>query len=513
MSRHGHRHRSAHSLKYAAGVGAPVPPHQRPLRPIEWAVLAHLVIFLLAITWGFGGAAEWLRPHFTWLGGIGVLIMLTAAQDREARQAGWLRPLQWLWPLAAFNVFVLVGCLNPSFTPAKFGSETLFVNSGGKPWLPSSARPGIGLETLALFDGIWISCLNLALVVRQRRVIRGLLIIAGANALALAVFGTLQHFAQAKGLYFDLVKSPQIHFFASFVYHNHWGAFAVLMLAAVLGLVWHYGRRRETRDVMHSPVLTGLVAAFFIAASVPLSTSRSCSILVLLLVGGTILHWLGRQIGQRRQFRESIAPPLVGVLAAVVIGAAGIWFVARDSIILRTEKTREQVEEMRAKGTVGDRVTLYRDTWHMARDKLWFGWGMGSYPHVFTLYNTKVSRADRLPVFFADAHSDWLQALAEHGVVGSVLLGLSALVPLRRLRLQHVFSPVPTYLFAGCLLILLYAWIEFPFGNPAVVFCWWLGFFCAVHYARLYSRDGVASPRTAASPASHPPLNPGPRSA
>lgn len=504
MSHDGHGRRSEHAHKYAPGVGARVPPNQRPLRPLEWAVLSHLALFLVAITWGFGGAAEWLRPHFIWLGGIGVLIMLTAVQDREARQAGWLRPLHWLWPLAAFNAFVLIGCLNPSFSTAKFGSETMFLNSGGRPWLPSSAQPGIGLQTLALFDVTWISCFNLALVVRQRRAIRGLLIVAGANAFALAVFGTLQNFSHAKGLYFDLVKTRQIYFFASFVYHNHWGAFAVLMLAALLGLVWHYARRKEARDLLHSPALTGLVAAFFVAASVPLSTSRSCSIMVLILAGAAALHWFARLVGKRRQFRESIAPPILGAIAAIAIGVAGIWFVARDSILMRVAKTREQIEEMRAQDTLGDRATLYRDTWHMARDKIWFGWGMASYPRVFTLYNNKESRADRLPVYFEDAHSDWLQALAEHGIVGSALLGLCALWPLRRLHARHLASPVPAYLLGGCALILLYAWVEFPFGNPAVVYSWWLAFFAAVSYARLYDREAPSSAKPAGVPLARP---------
>ena len=51
---------------------------------------------------------------------------------------------------------------------------------------------------------------------------------------------------------------------------------------------------------------------------------------------------------------------------------------------------------------------------------------------------------------------------------------------------------MPTYLLAGCALILLYAWVEFPFGNIAVVLVWWLSFFSAVHYARLYDREASA---------------------
>ena len=37
----------------------------------------------------------------------------------------------------------------------------------------------------------------------------------------------------------------------------------------------------------------------------------------------------------------------------------------------------------------------------------------------------------------------------------------------------------------GCLLVLIYAVIEFPFGSPAIVYLWWLCFFVAVRYRQL----------------------------
>ncbi len=489
------------ALKYAPGVGPRIPSGQLPLRPLEWVVLSHVGIFLVAITWGFGGAADWLRPYFGWWGGIGGLLTLTALQDREARQEGWLRLWIWLWPLVAFNAFVLIGCLNPSFHAVKFDSETLLKHSGALTWLPSSAQPSLGLGALALFDVTWISCFNVVLVVRQRRTLRGLLLVAATNALALAVFGTVQKFSHASGLFFDTVASPQKAFFSSFVYHNHWGAFMVLMLAVCLGLIWHYARRRDSRGFFHSPAFTGIVVLFFLAASVPLSTSRSCTILAILLLGAALLHWLVHVMQKRREFRESIFLPVVGALAAILLAAAGIWQIAGESITLRLAKTREQLDDMHVRGDIGSRGVLYRDTWMMARDELWFGWGMGSYPHVFTLYNSQRS-VDKLPVFYRDAHSDWLQALAEHGIVGSTLLALCAIVPLLKLRARHLASAVPRYLLGGCTLLLLYAWIEFPFGNLAVNLSWWLCFFCAVHYARLYEREtrtiGPAAPDPAA---------------
>jgi O-antigen ligase len=406
--------------------------------------------------------------------------------------------LGWLWPVAAFNVLVLLASMNPSFHAMKHGAETVLVHEGERAGMPSSAQPELALKALWLFDATWISCFNLALVIRQRRTVRYALLLAFANALLLAVFGTAQKLTGAHGLFFDAVPSPQTHFFATFVYHNHWGAFMVLMMATGIGLVWHYGRRRDARDFFHTPAFAGIVVVVVLAASVPLSLSRSCTLLAIGLVGVTSIHFCARLIRRRRQFRESIVLPLAGAGAAVALGTAAVWFVAGDSITQRMAKTREQVHEMRVRGTVGDRATLYRDTWRMAQEKPWFGWGMGSYPHVFTLYNTQTS-VDRLPVFYHDAHSDWLQALAEHGFVGTTLLGLCALVPLLRLRRRHFSSPLPLYLLIGCGLIVLYAWVEFPFGNVAVVLTWWFCFFCAVQYARLQDREAPTSSKAAAA--------------
>jgi O-antigen ligase len=135
----------------------------------------------------------------------------------------------------------------------------------------------------------------------------------------------------------------------------------------------------------------------------------------------------------------------------------------------------------------------------MAEDRLWFGWGMASYPYVFPIYNSQdyPNPVDNLQNNYHDAHNDWLQSVAEHGLVGTAVAGLMALVPLALLRGRPRPSPFAGYLLAGCALIAAYAWIEFPFGNVAVVLGWWLCFFTAIGYARLDS--GARPAKSAAS--------------
>jgi O-antigen ligase len=459
---------------------------QVPLGLLEIVTLIHVGGLVIFGSWAFGGNADWSRTYLTWLASVGGLIALAALLN--PRKDSYPLPLHWLWPLAAVNALVIAGAFNPSFREVMNGNQSLYVQTAAQPHFPSSARPLLSFLQLWFFDGVYLSCFNLALVVRQRRALRGLLMVLAANAVALAVFGTLQKLAGAKGLYFGLQKSPQIFFFSTFVYHNHWGAFIVLMTAASLGLVFHHIRRREARDFWHSPAAVGLVAVVLLAVSVPLSGSRSCSLLMLLLLALGFLHWLSRLVKRRRDYNESIAAPLVLSLIALVAAGAFAYDIGRPMIDRRAAMTGTQVTEIVERGGLGQRATLYRDTWRMTQQKPWFGWGMASYPTVFYLFNSQqISPVDGLPTYYHDAHSDWLQSLAEHGYVGTALLALCGLVPLWHRRRALTQSPLTLYLLAGCGLLLLYAWIEFPFGNGSVITAFWVCFFCAVHYGRLES--------------------------
>jgi O-antigen ligase len=122
----------------------------------------------------------------------------------------------------------------------------------------------------------------------------------------------------------------------------------------------------------------------------------------------------------------------------------------------------------------------------MAAAKPWFGWGLESYAYVFRIFNTQRAAETWVWIpFYARAHNDWLQSLAEVGFVGTGLLALLVLRPLLAVHWRRVHSLLPRYLLAGCALVLLYAWVEFPFANPAVMLVFWSSLFLAVRYASL----------------------------
>lgn len=452
---------------------------------LEKVVVGHVVVFILAASWAFGGNASFVRTPLLLWGSIGFLLTLAALQNDAVRRSGRLRWLHCLWPLLWLNIQVALSALNPSFQEMVTETGTVRIPTSTVSWLPSAAVPALALNGLWWLNAVYVSAFNLVLVVQQRRALRLLTLAISINALVLAVLGTLQKLSGAKGLYFGLVASPNTSFFSTFIYHNHWGPFVVLSMAAWLGLAWHYARRSDNRyrDFFHSPSFLALVAVFFLACSIALSTSRSCSILTIVLLGAAGAHWLSKILRQRRAYNESIALPLglAGVASLLAIGA--IAWLSSPVLSARYAHTLRQIDEA-SSFSENSRTILYKDTWRMAAAKPWFGWGMGSYPTVFYNYNTQVSHKDKLPVFYADAHSDWLQALAEFGWIGTLSLGALGAVPLLYLKRLKLVSYLPTYLLAACGLILAYAWVEFPFGNFAVVLLWWVSFFTAIRYEK-----------------------------
>ena len=450
-------------------------------------VLFHFGSLLVFTTWAFGGQAPWARQGIAVWGAVGVLLFIAACWARIKSSDGPAWPaLRWLWPLWLYDLLVVVSCFNPSFKEIVVAGEPSLVLGDSVPWLPSAARPLLAAKELWQFNVIVLSSFNLFLVLPGRRFVRGVLFLLGANAVVLAVLGTFQKLAHADGLWFGLVPSPNARFFATFIYHNHWGAFTLLNTAVCLALLFHALRRGGARDVWHSPVLMGAVVTLLLAASVPLSASRSCTALMGLLLVGALTHFLGRLIRRRRERQEFALLPVAGLVLAVLLAAAAVAYLSRDVITQRARLTSEQLAHIAKEDTLNSRLTLYRDTWRMATERPWFGWGLESYAHVFRIFNTQ--RAAELWVwipYYAEAHNDWLQSLAEVGFVGTGLLILLLLVPVREVAWRRVESVVPRYLLAGCALVLFYAWVEFPFANPAVMLTFCATFWCALRYATL----------------------------
>jgi len=476
-------------------AGPPRPPgdgHARHGQRTDWldaVVLVHLGVMIVGTSWAFGGQAPGVRTWLAAWGGIGIALLLVAWAKKELNHpAERASPLRDLWPLLLLDLCVGLSCFNPTFQKVVRDGAAYFVLTDPRwPGLPSTARPDLTWPALWLLNGIVASAYNTSLAVQRRRSLRLLLAGVVANAVLLAIFGTFQKLARSEGLWFGLVASPQNYFFSTFVYHNHWGAFTLLNLAACLGLLFDFGRHGGHRDPWHSPVFATAVGALLLAAAVPLSGSRSSSALACLFLFGALVHFLVQLVRRRREHRESFVLPVAGIALGAVVALAAVLYLGRDVIRQRATLTVEQVGRIRAEDRLDTRLVLYRDTWRMAMDRPLFGWGLDTYGDVFRIYNSQRSTEGWTP-YYREAHNDWFQWLAETGFVGTALLGLLVGVPLARAPWRGSRSPLPLYLLAGCGLVLLYAAFEFPFANPSVVIGFWTSLFVARRYLVLDAR-------------------------
>lgn len=424
-----------------------------------------------------GARGEWL---VAFIAAPAWIIFFMEARDRKraSDRTGLLRMVRWSAPLAALALFAIISALNPSHAVALLGGVEVLRPIPHVEWLPASATPVGSLRVFACLGGLACVGLNLAFCVQSRRGLRLLAQCLSLHALGLAVVGTLQRQLGSAGPWFGKTTAVNEAWFSTFLYHNHWGAFAVLHVAATFAGVFHALRRPEIRGWHHTPGPLLALTALLIAATAPLSTSRSATALVALLCAAAAI---GAVVHARRKTQNAGHAPSRWVLGLTILCVVGggllVFQQSGDILSARMAKTIDQVSAIKSGQVRYGRPELYTDTWRMAAEKPAYGWGLESYGPVFLRFSTFKPGSDGLMNTFEDAHSDWLQSLAEIGWVGTLLLVSIGLVPLVETWRQGGPPVFTGWLLAGCALIALFAWIEFPLACPAVVAAWWVFFF------------------------------------
>ena len=192
---------------------------------------------------------------------------------------------------------------------------------------------------------------------------------------------------------------------------------ALLEMALPFALVRPLAALRTEHARHESPVLPAIKACIGIAvfvlllSGIMLSLSRGAFVasLVATFVVLLAIFFTGNtkdsptDPGKRRIRRA-------GMCAALVLIAAGFLFLPTDSFMARFAElpsTEGVSSEMR--------VQIWKDTTHLIRDYPLFGCGAGSYASCFLKYK-KVA-----PMQTVDyAHNDYLQVVAEFGIIGFV---------------------------------------------------------------------------------------------
>jgi O-antigen ligase len=216
--------------------------------------------------------------------------------------------------------------------------------------------------------------------------------------------------------------------FGPFVNRNHFAGWMVMVLPLVAAYGWALVQASEARgreglrgwlrwlgEVEGNRVLLVVSCLLVMSVSLIMTGSRSGMAAGAVSVL-TLLFFLWRTVSGRTRV-------VVTTLAASLAVAAVVWAGA-GSVVTRFGRAPEDV---------GGRLSAWADTLRIVTDFPLFGTGLGGYRRAMLLYQTHDREA-----FYAQAHNDYLQVLAEGGVLVTVpalvLIVVVAVGIARRLR-------------------------------------------------------------------------------
>ena len=349
-------------------------------------------------------------------------------------------------------------------------------------WLPSglnapfsaadtSQPPMNAWRQMMVLGAPWLLFCSLHVGLHRRRGYVLLAWITVLMACAVGAFGFLNQ--QSNGSILGYPVPYNTTCFGTFMSRNHAGVYLYLHAALALGLTFWHIRRAGENTMKGGPHLVAAFLAFALALLVALtgSTGGVGVVAVLFVVSLPLAYYFG--FPGSRGSRKRI---IIVTGTAMLLSAAAILAIVDLKPILERFKMKAATYQ---KAGTDDRAPLRRATWSLISDagwqgRAWVGYGAGSYRWISSPYQAQQKELQRDGKLFyraIHAHNDWLEMLADWGVVGllAVLAGLFWLGR-RLVRAFHAGHPETVPLALGLLLMMAHAWVDLLFWFTPLMF-------------------------------------------
>lgn len=296
-------------------------------------------------------------------------------------------------------------------------------------------------------------------VVASRERLKAMAYFLASYGFALALFALLQHLTWNGKFYW--IRTPLSDLgmpFGPFANHNHYAGYMEMLVGIPLSLIVMGSVRREKR------LFYGFIFAVM-GVSIIFSLSRGG--IISLLVEGLFIAIVFLWIRSPRQSRKSerqgvgalgvVATGVTGILVAMVVG---IWWIGADPVLNRFGENQDTLAT--------SRMWIWRDSLQVFKSYPLLGAGLGSFQ---TVYPHR-SQYDGGQGYVAQSHNDYLQILADGGIIGGLLalwfIGIVWRGVLRGVRAQDpLIAGIALGSGAGIAAILTHSFLDFNLQLPA----------------------------------------------
>jgi O-antigen ligase len=281
----------------------------------------------------------------------------------------------------------------------------------------------MAIELLGYMIIVFLLAANFAVDGWKQMWFRNFIVLFG---LAMAVFGLVQHFTW-NGKFFWVVPptAPPPSPFGTFVNHNHFAGFMELIAPIPMALILVRAVRGELA------LLYGFAAVMMVIAHI---ASLSRGGMVSLLAGMMFVISMGLKFdraksqkngnggGRSRRWSFPVTASRYGAVA-VMVGSiiAGVWWMGADPVIRRVEKSELSITDVsadpRKETFYQSRGWIWRDTMEMIRKNWLTGVGIGAYHTAYPIFSNQDGT-----IVVSQAHNDFLQAAADGGVLGVLIV-------------------------------------------------------------------------------------------
>ena len=476
------------------------------------------------LAWLFGGTvAAPLLQTMPWLLVLLLEMMLCFPQRHpgettlDARERVWgayaRDPLTWV--VVVLLALLLVPFFNKGLCPCCDYPAIHFDGESEAPYVPYAPFCVNRLEHLNVT--MWFLCALTAMLATKHSLLkrgkRMALEMIVWNGVALSAVGMLQRVTGAEGPLWTTGWERTAYFFSTFGYPNMGGDYFTTLFALSIAL-WRWNLAENARreaDVdadghrvkanhkrfwsLHAMLIPAVV--FFFSAMMTLS--RAAILLVSTLAVVFFVHSLASSLARMDGVRrvKVIAKNMAGI---VLVATFFVVFLSNRDAIEESGSFRDglqrEVSTLDGRGIL-DRVSG-RGQYHVRiagqiwKDNFLFGCGGWGYKHFCIPKMTDADYAAQQKVGGINVHNDYLQFLAEHGIVGFGLVVAvcvmllwpivrvwKALVKAARFTKPKMRPPKPIAVFAlpagafcilaACLATLVHAFADCPFRSPAVL--------------------------------------------